>query len=208
MKTLNDLINEVLKESNIVLEYRFNQAEAAQVLRSYGVKNADKLSFDGLKKMYRKLSSKYHPDAGGTHEDFLKINAAYEALRAYAGSQQQSYQDEAEEQRKREQAQRQERERQEEENKRKREQRARENAEREQREQRAKEEQRAQEQERARQREYYRPGGQADKDQQDWLRSQEDSRKRSREEHENWLDRFFRQGQETRDEIAARIRRR
>lgn len=215
-KSLDDLISEAIKESLMLLEYKFNPEEAYQVFSSYGIDDAQELSVNDLKKVYRKLSAKYHPDAGGSHEDFLKIHAAYEALVDFVTTQKaeaEARKKKAEEQRKREQASRQERERQEADNKKRQEQRAREQAEKEQQEQRARDEQRAREraEEKAtkEKEEYFRPGSQAyEKDKQEWFRSQDERRKNDRAEHENWLNRFIRQNRERRDEIAARIRQR
>lgn len=36
--------------------------------------------FEIVKKAYRKLARKYHPDIGGDTEMFKEINAAYEAI--------------------------------------------------------------------------------------------------------------------------------
>jgi curved DNA-binding protein CbpA len=38
-------------------------------------------SQDEIKKAFRKLSLKHHPDRGGNNEKFQKINAAYEVLK-------------------------------------------------------------------------------------------------------------------------------
>ena len=37
-------------------------------------------SQDEIKKSYRKLSKKHHPDAGGNEEEFKKISHAYDVL--------------------------------------------------------------------------------------------------------------------------------
>ena len=37
-------------------------------------------SNDEIKKTYRKLSMKHHPDSGGNKETFQRINGAYEIL--------------------------------------------------------------------------------------------------------------------------------
>ena len=41
---------------------------------------------DELKKVYRKLASKYHPDSGGSHKNFININSAYETLKKSSSS--------------------------------------------------------------------------------------------------------------------------
>ncbi len=41
----------------------------------------DKFNESDLNSAYRLAASKTHPDAGGSHEDFLKVKAAYEHLK-------------------------------------------------------------------------------------------------------------------------------
>ena len=74
------------KKSKLLLEINFTVPEAIEVLKSYGVSNAGNLSSDELKKVYRKLASKYHPDSGGSHKDFININSAYETLKKSSSS--------------------------------------------------------------------------------------------------------------------------
>lgn len=38
---------------------------------------ADNISLDDLKNQYRKLSKQYHPDLGGSTEDFQQVNHEY-----------------------------------------------------------------------------------------------------------------------------------
>lgn len=45
-----------------------------------GVKKS--ASADEIKKAFRKLAQKHHPDAGGDEETFKEINEAYEVLSA------------------------------------------------------------------------------------------------------------------------------
>lgn len=94
MKTLNDLINEVLFNYEVLLEDSYTRDEAIQILRQYGVKDAGNLSKEDLKKVFRNLSMQYHPDTSGrnTHNDFIKIQAAFEALNNSAPAQQQANQ--------------------------------------------------------------------------------------------------------------------
>ena len=79
-KSLDDLILEEFY--SIVLEDQYTREQAIEILNRYGVKNAGKLSLDELKSMYRKLASRYHPDVGGNHQDFIKIFSAIESLKA------------------------------------------------------------------------------------------------------------------------------
>ena len=74
------------KKSKLLLEINFTVPEAIEVLKSYGVSNAGNLSSDELKKVYRKLASKNHPDSGGSHKDFININSAYETLKKSSSS--------------------------------------------------------------------------------------------------------------------------
>ena len=80
-KHLNSLkkhLNE--KKSKLLLEINFTVPEAIEVLKRYGVSDAGNMSSDELKKSYRKLVSKYHPDVGGSKEDFINIDSAYDTL--------------------------------------------------------------------------------------------------------------------------------
>ena len=94
MRLLSSLIDEVLFGSNIFLEETYSRDEAIQIMQQYGINNAGNLSKDELKKSFRKLSIQYHPDTSGrdTHNDFIKIQAAYEALNNSTPTQQQTNQ--------------------------------------------------------------------------------------------------------------------
>ena len=47
----------------------------------YKILNVDKNDdLDKIRKSYRKLQFKYHPDKGGSEEMFIKINEAYDIL--------------------------------------------------------------------------------------------------------------------------------
>ncbi len=74
------------KKSKLLLEINFTVPEAIEVLKRYGVSDAGNMSSDELKKSYRKLASKYHPDSGGSHKDFININSAYETLKKSSSS--------------------------------------------------------------------------------------------------------------------------
>ena len=69
-----------VKKSKLLLEINFTVPEAIEVLKRYGVSDAGNMSSDELKKSYRKLVSKYHPDVGGSKEDFINIDSAYDTL--------------------------------------------------------------------------------------------------------------------------------
>lgn len=40
---------------------------------------------DGLKEAYRKRARETHPDAGGSQEEFVKVQAAYETIKRFKG---------------------------------------------------------------------------------------------------------------------------
>ena len=71
-------LNNILKEW--LNEIKYTPDQAVKILSKFGIRNADRLSDDELKKQFRKIAFKHHPDAGGKHEDFIQINAAYETL--------------------------------------------------------------------------------------------------------------------------------
>ena len=41
------------------------------------------VSLDEVRTRYRELAKRYHPDAGGSHADFLALQQAYEQVMAY-----------------------------------------------------------------------------------------------------------------------------
>jgi hypothetical protein len=55
--------------------------EAVRIFQTYGRQSIEGLSQEQLKKLYRELSFKYHPDKGGNEDDFKKISVAYEKLK-------------------------------------------------------------------------------------------------------------------------------
>ena len=79
-KHLNLLKKHLNEKSKLLLEINFTVPEAIEVLKRYGVSDAGNISSDELKKSYRKLASKYHPDVGGSKEDFINIDSAYDTL--------------------------------------------------------------------------------------------------------------------------------
>lgn len=70
-----------LTESELISPY-----EADEIFEKFGVKNAMLMSKEDLKKAYRTLAIKNHPDRGGDAEDMKQINAAYESLKVNDGS--------------------------------------------------------------------------------------------------------------------------
>lgn len=74
MIRLNNILNELLNE------IKYTQDQAVKILTKFGMRNADRLSDDELKNQFRKIVRKHHPDAGGKHEDFIQIDAAYKTL--------------------------------------------------------------------------------------------------------------------------------
>ena len=79
-KHLNLLKKHLNEKSKLLLEINFTVPEAIEVLKRYGVSDAGNMSSDELKKSYRNLASKYHPDVGGSKEDFINIDSAYDTL--------------------------------------------------------------------------------------------------------------------------------
>ncbi|MGH1472678.1 MAG: J domain-containing protein [Cellvibrionaceae bacterium] len=57
------------------------QKDAAKILDVSGTLNPE-----AIKKAYRKASSKYHPDKGGSVQMMQAVNEAYEALKDFDGS--------------------------------------------------------------------------------------------------------------------------
>lgn len=64
----------------MVLEVDMKIQDAANILEVSG-----ELTKELIKKAYRKASSKYHPDKGGSVEMMQAVNQAYEALKDYEG---------------------------------------------------------------------------------------------------------------------------
>ena len=56
--------------------------EAAEIFKKHGVDNALSLTKDDLKKMYKALVLKHHPDRGGNLSTIQDINAAYDVLKS------------------------------------------------------------------------------------------------------------------------------
>lgn len=49
----------------------------------FGLRDIRSVTFDGLKKNYHHLAQKYHPDKGGSSDDFIKLREAYTFLQDY-----------------------------------------------------------------------------------------------------------------------------
>ena len=104
-KHLNLLHKHLNEKKSKLLEINFSVPEAIEVLKRYGIANAINLTNDELKKIYRRLAAKFHPDAGGSHKDFININSAYETLK---NAQKQSEPSEEEKRRRKQQSDREE----------------------------------------------------------------------------------------------------
>jgi len=70
-----------LTETELISPY-----EADEIFDKFGVKNAMLLGKEDLKKAYRNLAIKHHPDKGGNETDMKQINSAYESLKINDGS--------------------------------------------------------------------------------------------------------------------------
>lgn len=67
---------------NAYYEYRKNRTDKAGSMLGIGKMFDTTIikDLDSLKKQYHKLALKYHPDAGGTHEQFLELQKEYDKL--------------------------------------------------------------------------------------------------------------------------------
>lgn len=57
------------------LKKKFIPQKVTEALRILGL--PEDASFEKIRQQYRKLAKQYHPDAGGKHEQFIKVNKAY-----------------------------------------------------------------------------------------------------------------------------------
>jgi hypothetical protein len=89
VKVVNKKINNAIKNRD---QYQLTETElispyeADEIFEKFGVKNAMLLSKEDLKKAYRNLAIKHHPDRGGNEANMKQINAAYESLKVNDGS--------------------------------------------------------------------------------------------------------------------------
>uniref|UniRef100_A0A6C0BS86 J domain-containing protein n=1 Tax=viral metagenome TaxID=1070528 RepID=A0A6C0BS86_9ZZZZ len=49
-------------------------------LKIMNINNFDEYDYEKLKKQYKKISLKKHPDKGGSHKDFIELSMAYDVL--------------------------------------------------------------------------------------------------------------------------------
>ena len=62
-------------------EIRMSREDAIKIFTNFGVPDAKNLSTDDLKKKYRDLATKHHPDMGGETRDMQDITNAYDVLK-------------------------------------------------------------------------------------------------------------------------------
>ena len=62
-------------------EIRMSREDAIKIFTNFGVPDAKNLSTDDLKKKYRELATKHHPDMGGETRDMQDITNAYDVLK-------------------------------------------------------------------------------------------------------------------------------
>jgi len=62
-------------------EIRMSREDAIKIFTNFGVPDAKNLSTDDLKKKYRDLATKHHPDMGGNTRDMQDITNAYDVLK-------------------------------------------------------------------------------------------------------------------------------
>ena len=76
-----------IKATDIENKYiSINMSETGRLEYKITWKEENAAVIDDIKKSYRKLASKYHPDSGGSHKDFININSAYETLKKSSSS--------------------------------------------------------------------------------------------------------------------------
>lgn len=89
MTTINEIFKKhrrYLFESFNLNEVKLTKDASIGIFSKYGVPNADSLSNLDLKKAYRNLVYKHHPDRGGDTKIMQDINAAYEILKQFSSS--------------------------------------------------------------------------------------------------------------------------
>jgi hypothetical protein len=57
-----------------------NEIKVPDCLKRFGLDNS--ATAEDVKRKYRKLAQQHHPDTGGNHQDFIKLQAEYEAAMA------------------------------------------------------------------------------------------------------------------------------
>ena len=70
-----------LFESLGLNEIRMSREDAIKIFTNFGVTDVENLSPDALKKKYRELATKHHPDMGGKTSDMQDITNAYDVLK-------------------------------------------------------------------------------------------------------------------------------
>lgn len=70
-----------LFESLGLNEIRMSREDAIKIFNNFGVTDVKNLSPDDLKKKYRELATKHHPDMGGKTSDMQDITNAYDVLK-------------------------------------------------------------------------------------------------------------------------------
>ena len=70
-----------LFESLGLNEIKMSREDAIKIFTNFGVPDAKNLSTDDLKKKYRDLATKHHPDMGGNTRDMQDITNAYDVLK-------------------------------------------------------------------------------------------------------------------------------
>lgn len=70
-----------LFESLGLNEIRMSREDAIKIFTNFGVTGVENLSPDDLKKKYRELATKHHPDMGGKTSDMQDITNAYDVLK-------------------------------------------------------------------------------------------------------------------------------
>ncbi len=80
---VDELFDEKITLDQFQREFEDNEdeeKELSEARKVLGV-DADETDFELISKKYKNLAKKHHPDMGGDHKEFQKINAAHKAIK-------------------------------------------------------------------------------------------------------------------------------
>jgi DnaJ-domain-containing protein 1 len=99
LETLLELAQERVRKARMEEEQQYRtEAEWTAWLNGFGRKPSDPVAeslrlfhlntnatWDDVKRQYRQLAKRYHPDTGGDPGEFIRINSAYQVLQVWKG---------------------------------------------------------------------------------------------------------------------------